>query len=107
MTHWAEPGVECVCINPDFNGLLTVNGWTVPHRLPVLNEILTVSSVRLLGDEIYLTFKEIPVDQTAGGLTGYDITWKADCFRPLRKRKTDISVFKAMLTPTGRVPVDA
>lgn len=28
-------------------------------------------------------------------------------FRPLTARKTDISVFRAMLTPAGKVPVDA
>jgi len=38
---------------------------------------------------------------------GREYSFAAEEFRPVVDRKTDISVFKAMLTPAGRIPVDA
>lgn len=39
--------------------------------------------------------------------TGVEPNFDSRGFRPVQERKTDISIFKAMLTPAGRIPVDA
>ncbi len=36
-----------------------------------------------------------------------EIAWHQDDFRPLVSASTDISLFQEMLTPAGRIPVDA
>ena len=109
MNHWAVPGAQCVCINDDF-GSIEVGGCIIPTRVPMLNEVLTVRSVRASGESVYLTFEEFdPWQSSSDGertISG-TIAFDAVCFRPLNKRKTDISIFKAMLTPAGRIPVDA
>lgn len=103
--HWAVPGAKCVCINDDFQTSLTVGQYSIPHRSPMLNEVLTVASASIcdgrgLGGvigRVFLTFDEIEERQQDGPLSA-EVTWNADCFRPLVERKTDISVFTAMLT---------
>lgn len=39
--------------------------------------------------------------------SGVEPNFDSRGFRPVIDRPTDISVFKAMLTPAGRIPVDA
>lgn len=103
--HWAVPGAKCVCIDDDFQALITVGQYSIPHRLPMLNEVLTVASANICDGNghggviggVFLTFDEIEERQHDGPLSAV-ITWRADCFRPLVERRTDISVFTAMLT---------
>lgn len=112
--HWAAPGVRCVCIE-DHWAEIRVGGDTVPTRLPMLGEVLTIHDVQpdcqvriggaTFGDlnETYLSFVEIPSSQTAGLLTVHGLGWIASAFRPLLERKTDISVFTEIL---NRAPAD-
>lgn len=110
MTHWAASGVKCVCINDDFGNGFTVGPCHIPNRVPMLNEVLTVKAVYTDAEKLWLTFEEFSdyqFDSADGIFIGGVISFGAECFRPLTKRKTDISIFRAMLTPAGGVPVDA
>lgn len=106
MTHWAKPGVQCVCIDADEWPSLHAMGHSLPTRVPMLHEVLTVQTVILDAGRIYLTFSEIPLRQFDGPLSA-DVIWAASSFRPLTKRPTDISVFTDMLTPAPKVVVPA
>ena len=106
MSMWAAPGVRCVCINDDFKTHFTMeSGHSIPVRVPMLHEVLTIKRVEDwasgFGGEpgtAFLEFHEIPLRQVDGPLSG-EITYSVKCFRPLVERKTDISIFTAMLTP--------
>lgn len=102
---WAKPGVQCVCINDDWEHI-SVDGYSVPIRVPMLNEVLTIAGVRLVGDRLFLWFDEITKRQCDGPLFG-DIAYNVICFRPLLKRPTDIGVFKQMLLPAPGKTVPA
>lgn len=106
MSDWAKPGVQCVCINDDWGGFI-LGEHQVPVRLPMLNEVLTIVGVSRSDNGVFLWFEEIPTIQADGPLIADGIRWHVSHFRPLIKRKTDISIFTAMLTPAGRLPVDA
>lgn len=110
MNDWAKPGVQCVCIDDDF-GSIELGNLSLPIRQPMINEILTVSSVGITADGVVvLTFEEVDeyqCDCDGANFLGGTFRWYASCFRPLIKRPTDISIFRAMLTPAGRIPVDA
>jgi hypothetical protein len=101
-------GQRVVCIDDNWpeNRLF---GVIFPPRVPMLNEVLTITNInpsQFGTDAVYLQFAEIPVMQSSQHVTaavGYTHTH----FAPLIERKTDISVFTAMLTPAGRIPVDA
>jgi hypothetical protein len=107
MNTWAAPGVQCVCISDHFEGGASCDGYSVPTRIPMLNEVLTISVMKIRNGELFLGFEEIPLDQSDGPLTGHCILFNVACFRPLEKRKTDISIFTKLLMPAGRIPVDA
>ncbi|NTG01856.1 hypothetical protein G6L30_17205 [Agrobacterium rhizogenes] len=109
MNTWAAPGVQCVCIKDDW-GHVQLGACSIPTRVPMLNEVLTVKRVEVFHGELSLMFEEIEEHQvsTDGIMSlGGDIWFHAYCFRPLEKRKTDISIFRKLLTPAGRIPVDA
>jgi len=89
MSSWAKPGVKCVCVDDD---------WLIPlsskaYRLPMLNEVLTVSGVFEANDELFLAFDEIPYDQ------GLPHRWHVIHFKPLITQSDDIAMFKSLLTP--------
>jgi hypothetical protein len=79
--------------------------------LPELGKIYTVRAVCETLGNICVYLEEIinPVrPYCVDGL--FDVVeqgFAPDRFRPLEKRKTDISCFTSMLTPAGRIPVDA
>ncbi|NTG61817.1 hypothetical protein G6L45_16175 [Agrobacterium rhizogenes] len=109
MNTWAVPGVQCVCINDDW-GYWSIGPCCIPTRVPMLNEVLTIKSVSAADDGVFLKFEEIDefqVDHKDGCTLGGNIGWGVVHFRPLEKRKTDISIFTKLLTPAGRIPVDA
>ena len=90
-------GDKVVCVKSDF-GWIEVSGHSVPTRVPMLREILTIQEITFVPekDDVFLVFREIDKRQTDGPLAA-DITWAARCFRPLTTAKSDISVFTAML----------
>lgn len=97
-------GQRVVCINDEWPDMALLNGTAImvptQPRVPMLNEVLTIRDIvvcwspLIIDDPIALIFEEIP-----GG-------WLHTHFRALTDKKTDISIFKAMLTPAGRIPVD-
>lgn len=103
---WVKPGVQCVCIDDDWNENVSCGDYSLPVRVPMLNEVLTIDRVRPFGSQIFLFFCEIPALQHDGPLKG-SVAWHAACFRPLLKRPTDIGVFKKLLLPAGRKTVPA
>jgi len=101
-------GQQVVCINDKWPEI-TLLGVLFPPRVPMINEVLTISKIepsRFGDDGVYLQFTEIPSIQSSQHVTA-EVTYTHTHFAPLNMRETDISVFKAMLTPAGRIPVDA
>lgn len=104
MSNWAKPGVQCVCIKSDFGFAGYIDGPQIPVRVPMLNEVLTVKHVMANDRGVFLVFEEIDHYQIATDgerSVGATIDWAVECFRPLLKRPTDISIFKSMLAPTS------
>ncbi|MGG7535336.1 hypothetical protein [Rhizobium sp. 12,4] len=106
MSNWAKPGVQCICIDDEWPDQMTDGRHSVPTRVPMLNEVLTISAVRPVRDRLFLYFEEIAALQASGPLQAL-ISWDVVCFRPLLKRPTDISIFKNMLTPAPMKRVKA
>ncbi|WP_457663975.1 hypothetical protein [Sinorhizobium medicae] len=99
-------GQKVVCINDDW-GYFHFGPYSIPVRVPMLNEVLTVSGFSVRSDGVVcLFFNEIEARQVDGPLSA-EIGYAHYCFRPLNTRKTDISIFKAMLNPAGKVLTDA
>lgn len=108
-------GDRVVCIDADWTIKIFIGGAEVgvPYRVPMDGEILTIASIEAgageLGtgreDGVYLSFEEIPLHQT-DGVFSTEIRWDAGNFRKLQPRKTDISIFTAMLhDQRQKVPV--
>lgn len=55
-------------------------------------------------NKIFLWLEEVRNKPHHNGL---EPNWLSTLFQPVQERETDISIFKAMLTPAGRIPVDA
>lgn len=90
MSSWAVPGAKCVCVDANWpEDLLDRGGVT---RTPMINEVLTVASVR---DEGYLIFVEVPEYQTANR----SVAWDVQCFRPLTStsQERDVAMIKSLL----------
>lgn len=46
IPSWCRVGAQCVCVNDDWSDLIYQrSGLTPPHRVPMLNEVLTIASV--------------------------------------------------------------
>lgn len=105
MNTWAVPGAKCVCIKDEWGGW-TFDGLSIPTRVPMLHEVLTVAAVNADGPMLYLSFHEIPLHQEdsrgARKIFG-DVWWNVEYFRPLNQRRTDISIFKKLLAPAPKV----
>lgn len=103
MQDWIRPGARCVCIEADWPEL-TIAGESLPVRVPMLHEVLTIREARpwqpsaLSGDPggIFLTFWEIAISQRAGAVTA-QFRWHACAFRPLQQRDTDIAALTSLL----------
>lgn len=101
-------GQQVVCIKDEWPEHFIL-GILFPPRVPMLNEVLTISGLEPSkdgGSDVFLQFEEIERKQPCG-LLELNVGFNAVFFRPLTTRKTDISIFKKMLTPAGRIPVDA
>ncbi|CAM5657387.1 hypothetical protein MAUB1S_11438 [Mycolicibacterium aubagnense] len=94
--NW-HSGMKVVCVDSNF-GCAKAGPYRIPTRAPILGEILTIRDLQPgeTKSGVFLTFTEIDLIQQDGPLRG-EIRWDAACFRPLETRKTDISVFTAML----------
>jgi hypothetical protein len=87
FTSW-HVGMRVACI--------TRPAPTEPPPYPALNKVYTLSKIWKARDLILVDLVELPAKPTLGYFTGY----RAAAFRPVQTRKTDISVFTALLTPT-------
>lgn len=67
-----------------------------PPPRAVTGAIYTISEVFRLGPYTMLQFVEMRYGGEFGWLPGF----AAEYFRPITERKTDISIFKAMLNPS-------
>lgn len=77
--------------------------------LPELNTVYTVRELSIFEGEPMVLLVEV-INRPRYYADVFDVVeqgFGAYRFRPLTERKSDISVFKAMLTPAGRIPVDA
>lgn len=79
------------------------------ERYPAKGGVYTVREIELPTDgEVYLRFEELvnpPRRTPAPGTTSAEVCFAADKFRPVRK--TDISIFTAMLSPAPKEGADA
>ena len=66
----------------------------LPH--PQLGDVYTVGKIWHSGKEVMIDLLEIPFP----GGDGWDPGYRARGFRPVERRKTDISIFTDMLTKT-------
>jgi hypothetical protein len=82
-------GQKVVCIAPK------LGCWPDPE--PGKGDICTVTRVYSYGPVLTLELAEFPTFSRP-----YAPGWMAEDFRPVVERKTDISIFTAMLTPTKR-----
>ena len=87
MSSWAKPGVKCVCVNDKWDDYLSNRQSTASnHRVPMKNEVLTISKVREWNGGLYIAFLELN-----DGL-GYSVM----NFKPLISQSDDIAMFKAI-----------
>jgi hypothetical protein len=85
-----RPGVKVVCV---------IDSWISPTALnrPVKGTVYTIRDVEESGIGLFLRFVEIenPSYEYREGII--EASFQALAFRPVAERKTDISIFKAML----------
>lgn len=77
--------------------------------LPQMGVVYTIREIGLYCDEPIVWLNEI-VNEPHFYIDIFDVAeqgFGATRFRPVVEKKTDISVFTAMLAPAGRLPVDA
>jgi len=107
-------GMKVVClksVNPAIRGSISARGSRVGTALganyPEKGRIYTLRHINAVGDEILVLLEECRnghlVEFIRGGL---EPGFSARHFRPVQPRKTDISIFQAMLTDARR-KVDA
>ena len=88
--------------------VITNNLTTSDYTFPALGDVVTVRTVNDWPSGTLLTFYEHDNSHLIARLgSRYEPGFKARYFRPLVERKTDISIFTAMLTPKrkhARVP---
>lgn len=94
-TNW-HVGMKVVCVKE--------GAWSPPMKqadsYPVYGGVYTIREINLGNDEKpYLTFEEIrnaPVYRRGDDM--HEAWFAARQFRPVQKRKTDISIFRRLLT---------
>lgn len=65
---------------------------TSGHHVLVLGQVYTIARIGMFGRALHVDVVECSTDIRLG--------WRAARFRPVVERKTDISVFTAMLKPS-------
>lgn len=66
-----------------------------PYSKPRRGAVYTVSQIHVRDGASFLSLYEVPEEHLYFWSDGFP----SQCFRPIVERKTDISVFKAMLNP--------
>ncbi|BEV47313.1 hypothetical protein CRBSH125_34960 [Afipia carboxidovorans] len=89
-------GQKVVCVN-DSNIHPCWSDWH--SDLIVKGRVYTIASIERSRDRFGFTLTEI---NSKPWPTGGYAAWRAERFRPVVERKTDISIFKAMLNPSSR-----
>lgn len=86
FTSW-HAGMRVVCVGHPSRG--------EPPPFPVFNKVYTLKRIWKVRDrnKVLIDLVELPAKRAPGYYTGY----RAACFRPVHERKTDISIFTAML----------
>lgn len=103
MSHDFHVGQKVVCLRKKWSVEAHPNLEGV--TFPVFNRVYTIRNMDYLrtsyGEGVVLWFREIrnPVVKFRD-LTPMEAGFAARDFRPLRERKTDISIFTSMLTTT-------
>jgi hypothetical protein len=98
MTNF-RVGQKVVCIDASSR----FGGWGIEWaagEAPIEGHIYTVIRSYCFAGLPCLWLAEIKRSQSAQAIHGPDVGYHADRFRPLVTRKTDISIFKAMLNPS-------
>lgn len=105
MSDWikkAKVGDRVVCINDEWDWTASCDGYSIPTRLPMINEVLTISEILspeqsgLRSRVVGLIFEEIEKRQSDGPLSAV-INFAFYCFSPIIDRPTSISIFTDML----------
>lgn len=96
-------GMKVVCIDDDFNAQGFVPVFVTD--LPMRGNVYTISRIEADDDGIWLFLEEVAsrIDVIGGWC---EASFGSEGFRPLRERKTDISVFRALLN-TNEKKVEA
>lgn len=94
---WAVVGKQCVCINDDWqDGLAMAFGFTPPARVPMINEVLTISEVATDAD--YPLAILLPGGAALGfHEMGHDFMFAIAHFRPLITKKDDVALFQSIV----------
>lgn len=101
MSWEFRPGMKVVCIKRG-EWLGPFGEMRLENEYPVYRGIYTIRDVSICSadGEVYLRFEELRNPQVEPDFDGeIEARFWAAQFRPLVERKTDISVFRAMLTP--------
>lgn len=101
MSEWFHAGQKVVCVNVDWPG---VNGTQCPLQLGAhytVKGIGPASGIDFMGRLAIGTALDLVEVSNPDDCYNRDVAPGFDSrrFRPLRKRSTDISIFKAMLSP--------
>lgn len=98
MSYNFHIGQKVVCIRGADRSSVTRDGWA-----PKTGGIYTIRGIYDGPIRVDLNFEEYVHHEFHDD--GAEIGWNSERFRPIVERKTDISIFKAMLTPSKqRVP---
>lgn len=90
--------VVCVGLHHDNRGLSLDEARRLGYGQPKLRGIYTVRSIFVWQDRQLLRLAEF--DNSHRMVFGMEPGYPAEGFRPVVERKTDISIFKAMLEPS-------
>lgn len=85
-------GQKVVCIDDDWSKSTLPNYERIPK--PCKGQVYTINEI-VEEEKTWLMFVEIDTEAVTGLVTGF----ASYHFRPVVERKTDISVFEAMLKP--------
>lgn len=97
MSTWAAPGKQCVCINDNWqDGLARAFGFTPPDRVPMINEVLTISEVATDAD--YPEAILIPGGAALGfHEMDHDFMFAIAYFKPLVSEEDDVALFQSIV----------
>lgn len=94
-------GQKVVCVDDgDGGGNKWANGRWLPGETPIVGEVYTIKMMWIDRDSNNLIFEFFELSRPkASEEWGHKVGFGAWRFRPVVERKTDISIFTAMLNP--------